>query len=555
MDTKEALESFELDARLFYDAVTFSTDDYLYVIDMQRDVALVSDNMRHDFGLPDSLVAGLIPLWRDLIVERDRKRFDDSIDDMLSGTTDIHDVEYQVRNIKDELVWVLCRGLLKRDEYGEPTMFAGVVTNLERKGKIDPVTGLFTHDECIKLIDRLVARGSAGGLILLGLDDFSRINSLNDHAFGDGVLRQFAQALQRVAPDCASLYRLDGDEFALVVEGADRQGLEDAYRTVHVLANRQQTIDGIPYFCTASAGIAMMGSDARSGQQLLKNAESALEESKHRGKNAATFFSPVMTEAKLRRMEISDLMQSSVLEGMEHFELHYQPLIGAESMQLVGAEALLRWSSEDSGALSPVEFIPILESYGLIAQVGRWVLEQAIEQCKAWAHRHPGFIMDVNISFLQLLEPDFVPFVKRTLDASGIDPSLVVLEMTESYFATDMEALRATFDEIRGLGVRIAMDDFGTGYSSLGLLSQSPADIVKIDRLFIRNISEESFNRAFIDAVIDLCHSIGIQVTVEGVEERAELDAVRAIGADSIQGFFVSRPLPAAEFEDRFLRQ
>ena len=220
MDTKEALKSFELDARLFYDAIAFSTDDYLYIIDMQRDIALVSDNMRDDFDLPDSLVPGLIPLWRELIVERDRKRFDDSIDSMLSGETDCHDLEYQVKNALGESIWVMCRGLLKRDENGQPTMFAGVVTCLERKGKIDSVTGLFTHDECMNLIDRLIACESQGGVMLLGLDDFSRINLLNGHAFGNTVLRMFAQSTQRLIPEGASMFRLDGDVFAIVMDGA-----------------------------------------------------------------------------------------------------------------------------------------------------------------------------------------------------------------------------------------------------------------------------------------------------------------------------------------------
>ena len=188
MDTKEALKSFELDARLFYDAIAFSTDDYLYIIDMQRDIALVSDNMRDDFDLPDSLVPGLIPLWRELSVERDRKRFDDSIDSMLSGETDCHDLEYQVKNALGESIWVMCRGLLKRDENGQPTMFAGVVTCLERKGKIDSVTGLFTHDECMNLIDRLIACESQGGVMLLGLDEFSRFNVQTGDAVGYTVL-------------------------------------------------------------------------------------------------------------------------------------------------------------------------------------------------------------------------------------------------------------------------------------------------------------------------------------------------------------------------------
>lgn len=389
--------------------------------------------------------------------------------------------------------------------------------------------------------------------MLLGLDDFSRINSLNGHAFGNTVLRMFAQSTQRLIPEGASMFRLDGDVYAIVVDGADRSAMRELYHAIHVVANRPHTVDDVTFFCMVSAGVAMIGQDATTAQDLLRNAENALEESKLRGKNTMTFFSSTMTATKLRRLEISDYMQTSVLDGMKNFELYYQPLVDAGTMGLAGAEALLRWNSDEHGQLSPVEFIPVLESYGLIGQVGRWVLERSFAQCKRWTETQPGFIMDVNISYLQLLDADFIPFVERLIERTGVDPESIVLEMTESYFVTDMDALRATFDRLRAIGIRIAMDDFGTGYSSLGLLSQSPADIVKIDRLFIKNIHEETFNRAFIDAVIDLCHSVGIKVTVEGVEESTELDAVRAIGADSIQGFLVSRPIPAQRFEERFL--
>lgn len=553
LNTKEALNSFKLDAQLLYEALSFSTDDYLYVIDMQRDVALVSDNMREDFDLPDSLVSGLIPLWHELIVERDQDRFDESIDDLLTGKTDTHDLEYQVKNALDENVWVICRGLVKRNEIGEPLTFAGAITRMERKGEIDPITGLFTHDKCVDLLEQLIGCRSPGGIMVLGLDDFSRVNSLNDHAFGDAALRMFAQTVQRLAPEGAVAFRLDGDKFAVVVDGADRDTMKEFYRILHVASNRPHTLDDITFFCMVSAGIAMIGQDAVTAEDLLRNAESALEESKQRGKNISTFFSSAMTTVKLRRLEISDCMQASVVAGMRNFELHYQPLMDAENMELAGAEALLRWSSEKHGPLSPTEFIPVLESYGLIAQVGRWVLEESFVQCKRWIEAKPEFVMNVNISYLQLLDTDFIPFVKQLIDSTGIDPTSIVLEMTESYFVTDMDALRATFDQLRAIGIRIAMDDFGTGYSSLGLLSQVPADIVKIDRLFIKNIHQESFNRAFIESVIDLCHSVGIRVTVEGVEESAELDTARAIGADSIQGFVVSRPIPAASFEERFL--
>ena len=554
MDANEALNSFDLDPRLFYDAISYSTDDYLYIIDMKTDMALVSENMQQDFDLPGRVFEGLIPRWRELIADRDRQSFDESIDDMLCGKTDEHDLEYQVRNRKGEYIWIVCRGLLMRDGDGSPVLFSGAVTSLERKGEVDATTGLFAHGKCLQVLDRLLARERpSGGILLLGLDDFSRINSLNDHSFGNGVLRQFAQTLQRLLPENASTFRFDGDEIAVVLDEADRGAMEDLYRAVHAFVNRQQAIDGVPYFCTVSGGIAMVGEDGTTGLDLVKHAESALEESKHRGKNTVSFFSSAMSEEKLRRLELSDRLQASVVDGMRGFSVHYQPLVDAGTLGIAGAEALLRWSADEFGSVSPAEFIPVLESYGLIGTVGRWVLEQAVGQCAAWDRIRPDFIMNVNISYLQLLETDFVPFVERLLAQAGVEPSRIVLEMTESYFVTDLEALRATFDQLRAIGIRLAMDDFGTGYSSLGLLSQSPADIVKIDRLFIKNIHVESFNRAFIDAVIDLCHSVDIEVTVEGVEERTELDTVRAIGADSVQGFLVSRPLPAGQFEERFL--
>lgn len=554
MDANEALNSFDLDPRLFYDAISYSTDDYLYIIDMKTDMALVSENMQQDFDLPGRVFEGLIPRWRELIADRDRQSFDESIDDMPCGKTDEHDLEYQVRNRKGEYIWIVCRGLLMRDGDDSPVLFSGAVTSLERKGEVDATTGLFAHGKCLQVLDRLLARERpSGGILLLGLDDFSRINSLNDHSFGNGVLRQFAQTLQRLLPENASTFRFDGDEIAVMLDEADRGAMEDLYRAVHAFANRQQAIDGVPYFCTVSGGIAMVGEDGTTGLDLVKHAESALEESKHRGKNTVSFFSSAMSEEKLRRLELSDRLQASVVDGMRGFSVHYQPLVDAGTLGIAGAEALLRWSADEFGSVSPAEFIPVLESYGLIGTVGRWVLEQAVGQCAAWDRIRPDFIMNVNISYLQLLETDFVPFVERLLAQAGVEPSRIVLEMTESYFVTDLEALRATFDQLRAIGIRLAMDDFGTGYSSLGLLSQSPADIVKIDRLFIKNIHVESFNRAFIDAVIDLCHSVDIEVTVEGVEERTELDTVRAIGADSVQGFLVSRPLPAGQFEERFL--
>ena len=397
-DNEQIFHDFTIDPYLFYEAIENSTDDYIYIVDMTRDISLISKNMLHDFDLPGRKVHGLVPLWGELVHEKDRQRYFDSIEKMLNKETDEHNVEYQIRNRKNEYVWVICRGLLKRDQKGNPLFFAGVVTNLGSKGKIDYITGLFAQRECEKLITRLIQNEChPGGILLLGLDDFSRINALNDHIFGNTVLRQFAQTILRFLPPDADLFRFDGDEFAIVYKNASGQDLYQLYQKIHAYANRRQITDGISYFCTVSGGIAMIGADGDNYLDLIKFAASALEVSKQKGKNTCTFFSPDLIKAKLRTLEITNQLQLSIMNHMEHFHMVYQPLISNDTLAVGGAEALLRWSSETYGSVSPIEFIPVLESGGLIVPVGKWVLEQAVKTCKEWISYAPDFVMNINI--------------------------------------------------------------------------------------------------------------------------------------------------------------
>ena len=187
MDNRDLFRQFHIDASLFYDAIVNSTDDYIYLVDMQSDISLISENMYLDFDLPGRLVKGLVPIWGDLIVDKDRKRYDESIARMLNGDTDEHNVEYQIRNRKGELIWIVCRGLLKRDQDGAPLLFAGMITRLENKGRIDHITGLLTQKSCIDHLAILLESGKHGSMMLLGLDDFSHINTLQNHVFGDIV--------------------------------------------------------------------------------------------------------------------------------------------------------------------------------------------------------------------------------------------------------------------------------------------------------------------------------------------------------------------------------
>ena len=550
--------AFHIDGQAFYDAIVSSTEDYIYIIDMTTDMALISDNMLQDFDLPGRLVPGLVPVWGKLVHNKDKKRYFDSVDDMLRGMTDIHNVEYQVKNRDNEYVWVVCRGLLKRDQNQNPLSFAGVVTPIGSKGKIDRTTGLFTQEKCRERIEFLLNQGSArGGLLLLGLDDLKQINNLKDHTFGDLVLRQMAQNIQQMLPSKTEIFRFDGDEFAVVCPEASLEEIEELYRSIHTYANCEHEIDRISYFCSVSGGISIIGKDADNYLDLLKFAASALDASKKRGKNTCTVFSPDLLQSELRLMELNRQLQRCVRDGMQGFTLVYQPLVRADGLGLTGAEALLRWSCPDTEDAGPAQFIPLLENSGLMIEAGKWILDQAFSVCKRWLLYCPDFIMHINVSYLQFIDKDFVPTVVLLLEKYHLDAQHIVLELTESYFVTDMPALKETFQRLRQLHIRIAMDDFGTGYSSLGMLSQTPADIVKIDRVFISFINDRDhvFNHSFIGAVIKLCHSVGIAVCVEGVEHPGELEAVCSLEADSIQGFYISKPIPADQFEEKYWKR
>ena len=548
-------ESFQINVNDFYNAIVSSTENYIYIIDMKQNMALLSDNMYEDFKLPGKIVKDLISIWGNLVHEKDKNRYFHSIEEMLSGKTDQHNLEYQILNRKNEYVWVVCRGLLTRDENKDPIMFAGVIDSIGSKGKVDHTTGLLTQEECKKKIESLQDQGYAnGGFLILGIDDFSRLNNLKNHIFGDTVLREIAQMIVGIVPYEAEVYRFDGDEIAVFYPEASLNDMQDIYQKIHLYTNHEQEIDGISYFCTVSGGIAMLGKDTNNYLDLIKCAMSALDTSKKSGKNKCTVYSPESLEKNLYTMEIISQLQRSVLAGMNDFSVVYQPFVSSSGLNIKGAEALLRWTSKTYGEIGPMEFIPLLESDGSIIPVGNWVIEQAFATCKKWLKFYPEFVMNINVSYLQIIDKDFVIYVKNLLRKYELQAKHIVLELTESYFVTEMLVLKETFKSLRDIGIRFAMDDFGTGYSSLGLLSQSPADIIKIDRIFISfiNDKEHVFNRSFIEAVIKLCHSVGISVCVEGVEYIDELNIVRNMNADSIQGYYISKPITKDEFEIKY---
>lgn len=544
--------TFDHAPRLLYEALAKSTDSYIYVSDVKTGVFRYSPSMVEAFDLPGEVIENAAAVWGARVHPDDKTTFLEANQIVADGRADAHCVEYRVRNRAGEWVWVRCRGHLERDANGDPALVAGFITNLGQKNKIDPVTGLFNKLSLAEDVDSAIRNrpGYPLYLVLFGLDGFKHVNDLYGKSFGDEVLRITGQRMQVMLPEHAVVYRLDGDEFGVVVY-ADLEAACAVYRSLAESFRCQQAYDGRKYFCTLSAGVAGYPKDAADSVELVQCAGCALETSKANGKNRLTLFSREQIVAQKRSLELIELLRESIEGGYEGFELFYQPQVTADGGRVVGAEALARWTCPKFGQVSPGEFIPLLEQSGLIVPFGRWVFRQAAEQCARWAALRADFTVSVNLSYLQVTADDMVPYIQSTLEILKLNPANLVVEFTESCMIQG--DIQRVFDNLRRLGVRIAMDDFGTGYSSLGMLKTSPADVVKIDRTFVRDILHSKFDETFIRFIVELCHHVGIKVCLEGVERDEEMRMVGSMHLDYIQGFLFGRPMSVDDFSRAFL--
>lgn len=546
-------DGFSYDATLLYGALVQSTDSYLFVNNIKTGAYRYPPAMVREFELPGEVLQDAAAFWRRKIHPHDQKAFQDANQILTDGTAESYCVEFRARNRLGDWVWLRCRGHIQWDAQHRPALLAGFITNLGKRNRLDHITGLPNKLECEDEVSRLLRVGSPMALLILGLDNLRKVNSLYDRAFGDEVIRIAAQSIQSLVPSNAAVYRMDGDEFAVILRLGWRDMAERLYGDLQRHFDRQQSYDGRLFCCTLSCGCALAPRDSADDQELLKFAHVALGGAKADGKNQIQFFSQDLLRHQERSLRLTELLRESVEHDFTGFELYFQPLFRTSVGAVGAAEALCRWRCREYGEISPVEFIPLLEESGLIHSAGRWIFRQAVETYCRWQALRPGFQVNVNLSYLQLEDPTFLDYMKEVLSVCGADPSGLVLELTESHLAANIDMVSGALAELRSMGANIAMDDFGTGYSSLGLLKLHPIDIVKIDRGFITSGQNDTFDNAFLRFACELCHSVDIRVCVEGVETQEALDLSNSLRVDYIQGYYYSKPITASALEATYL--
>ncbi|MFZ5658402.1 MAG: putative bifunctional diguanylate cyclase/phosphodiesterase [Pseudomonadota bacterium] len=443
----------------------------------------------------------------------------------------------------------IARFVAQREEDHSRTLLA--------QARRDPLTELPNRLAAEEQLAHEVARArrenSRFAVLFLDLDRFKDINDSLGHAFGDSILRQVAARLQHNLRDEDILARLGGDEFLAILPAAGAEEATQAAQRLLAVLDMPFPVDDRHFQLGASIGISLFPDDGRSAGTLLQHADAAMYEAKRRGRNNLVLFAEALGESSRQRLQLQQDLRRA-LEQQE-FVLYYQPLVELAGGRVVGAEALIRWRDSQHGLRGPAEFIAYAEESGLILPIGAWVLQAACRQAQAWAAQGLDLQVAVNLSTRQFQDPEIVAKLRSILANSGVDPCRLELEITESAAMLDPEASIRTIGALKGLGLQIAIDDFGTGYSSLNYLKRIPADVIKIDQSFVRDLATDPDDAAIVRAIIGLAQTLGRRCLAEGIETAEHFQTLQRFGCDYGQGYWMSRPLPAAEFEALVLEQ
>lgn len=423
--------------------------------------------------------------------------------------------------------------------------------HLDKLAYYDVVTGLpnrhFFHQKLTQVIEHAINNKSLMALLFLDLDNFKTVNDTLGHKTGDVLLKQASSRLSGVVRQSDYICRVGGDEFAIIIENINH--IEDTTvvttKCIECLS-RPFVFNGKNFFIGVSIGVSVCPDDAITANDLLVNADMAMYEAKLNGKNNYQYYHQEMNVAHSEKYQLESDLRHAI--ERDQLELYYQPQVNAKNGMLTGVEALMRWHHPDKGIIGPDVFIPVAEESNLILQLGEWLLNTACKHAKQIDDSlTKGIRIAVNISPRQMLEDTFIDTVFNALKMSGITPSLLDFELTESIFMDDREILHSNVNKLKQLGISIVIDDFGTGFSSMSYLKSFPISMLKIDKSFISGLPDGSEDAAIIQAVIAMSHNLNIKVIAEGVETKVQAELLQDYACDFFQGFYYAKPMPFDE--------
>lgn len=462
--------------------------------------------------------------------------------------------------------WLAIRAL--KDDFGKINQYIAIFSDItnqkEAKHKIwyqanfDSLTGLSNRSMLMFRLEKSLQDSlrdkKTMALLFIDLDHFKEINDTFGHDKGDVLLCDAANRIVHSIRKNDIAARLGGDEFVVVL--ASVNGPEDVQSIAEALLVELSfpfMIDGIENYVSASIGIVLAPDDGTTADELLKHADQAMYEAKKFGRNRYQFFTSAIQESLDKRSSMLRHLREAI--SNHDFELHYQPIMNLQSSEICKAEALIRWKSDGGKLISPAEFIPLAEESGLIMEIGNWIFSEAVSQVAKWRKIKPDFQLSVNKSPVQFKNDKSLRSVLiQHMEAAHLPNDAIVVEITEGILMDNNSMIQQRLEEFEKYGIQVSLDDFGTGYSSLAYLKKFDIDYLKIDREFIKNIESNNHDKILCEAIIAMAHKLGIKVIAEGIETQTQKEYLQSYGCDYIQGYLISTPLPASEFENLYIR-
>lgn len=532
---------------LFKSYEVVSEGAYVYVCDMKHDLSRWSKNCVDTYGLPSEYMYGAGDIWENHIHPDDREAYRNGIDEIFSGYTSGHDMQYRAQKVNGNYDVCTCRGIVIREVTGEPEYFVGTIRSHGSQGHVDALTGIRNQYGFFEDLESWIKRKASAIVLIVGISKFVEINTVYGYNFGNRILQHYARKVLKATGGIGTCYRIDGTKFAIISNTLSLEEIRKKYDGFRNFFREDFQVDGKKILLEVNCGALTLDKFDFDAQTIYSCLNFAYTESKARHQGEMVVFRNDFNENNRLRIEKLNAIRGSIMRGYRGFYLLYQPVVDAKDESLISAEALLRWKNSEYGTVPPDQFIPLLESDPLFPELGAWIIREAIHAAKKMLAKVPAFVVNINLSYTQLEKPDFVDMVFGILDETEYPPEHLCFEVTERCRLLDVKLLRNVIAKLKARGILIALDDFGTGFSSIGIVKELPFDIIKIDRKFVDKIEEDHIERELIRNFAGLASLFGAKVCVEGVETAEMRDILQKFNVGSFQGYYYARPLPLDE--------
>ena len=547
----------DLTAEILLEIIAECMDDYLYVFDLKNNKMEISQSALDRFMISETYMRNAKQEIMSVVYEEDRTMFAKHMQDVMDGKEKVHDIHYRWLDKNGLPVWVNCRGVVLDDEDGKPGYLVGCLNETGNQRRADNVTGLLGGMEFCDYLRSQKKPVTTGFLMHIGIDDFTAVNGTHGSNYGDYVLKSVADCMKECLSGNQRLFHLIADQY--VIADLDSTSRDDAIQLKKKIGEKiDEFIISEKYevVFSASAGVIDASTVAEGYEECRKKFEFSLKMAKRMGKNNIYFYRQEDYEKFQRNGRIISALRNSIANGCEGFEVYYQPIVDCVSGRVIGAEALMRYTmvtEEGEERLSPVEFIPLLEMTGLIIPAGRFLLNEAAKMCCEILQYIPEFKVNVNISCYQIEHGKIADKILAAVNDNGLAPDHICIEMTESGFM-DMTPAFCKFRKVlEENGIQFVIDDFGTGYSNLHCISDMNPGYVKIDKDFTAKAMSCERDYELFKKIIEMVHSIGIRICVEGIEEEDWHLKMKELQADYLQGYFFGKPCEKKKFMEEFV--